>query len=281
MTLSEYKRQIGVAVTIALVGALALGVFANYSFPSQTSGVSLPPAQSTSTSSSRSTLITLTTTTTMITLPVTGPTSSTSENGTIVLPVAGPPTANFTQVVATAISSPSVQGYVAKNVNDSREYAIKQVSQGENEPSLVFVTFSVTDNRTVSGNWTSGYSLTYSQRIALNVTVQFTPPSTYQVSNVAIHDLPNSSQSISFTSQQQGIIQVALSNSAVRQQYTSRSPYYVQSVTSFVGSGNQTYSGDYLVYIGQVSTSCVVGIFVNPNTNSVVTTYVDTPSECG
>ena len=39
-TLSEYKKQIGIAVTIALVGALALGFFANSSFPSQTAGAS-------------------------------------------------------------------------------------------------------------------------------------------------------------------------------------------------------------------------------------------------
>jgi hypothetical protein len=42
--LSEYKAQIGIAVTIALVGALALGVLTNYSFPSTTttSSVTVP-----------------------------------------------------------------------------------------------------------------------------------------------------------------------------------------------------------------------------------------------
>ena len=33
--MSEYRKQIGVAVTIALVGALSLAIIANYSFPTQ------------------------------------------------------------------------------------------------------------------------------------------------------------------------------------------------------------------------------------------------------
>jgi hypothetical protein len=154
------------------------------------------------------------------------------------------------------------------------------VVKGQDGSSLVFVTFSVTDSRAISGNWTSEYSLTYSQRFNINVTVEFTAPSTYQVINVGIKDLPNFSQSISFTSQQMQIIQVALSNSTVRQ-ITAQSEYYVQSVTYFPpNSGNETFAGDYLVYIGQVNTSCVIGIFVNPTTDTVVTTYGETQTVC-
>ena len=110
--------------------------------------------------------------------------------------------------------------------------------------------------------------------------MEFTPPSTYQVINVGIQNLPNFTQSISFTSQQMQIIQVALSNSTVKQ-YTAQSEYYVQSVTYFPpNSGNETFAGDYLVYIDQVNGSCVIGIFVNPTTDTVVTTYNDTRMVC-
>ena len=38
--MSEYSKQIGVAVTIALVGAFSLAIIANYSFPTQPGEVS-------------------------------------------------------------------------------------------------------------------------------------------------------------------------------------------------------------------------------------------------
>lgn len=287
--MSEYRKQIGVAVTIALVGALSLAIIANYSFPtqpgavstvSQTSLTSLTPSQSsvpTATSQSQSVSTGHTTSSTTIVTTSPGPTST--QNGTIVLPTAGNGV-NFTEVDSVAFGSPSIQGYWNSNVNSTQGYATGPVVQGPNGSSLVFVTFSVTDSRTISGNWTSEYSLTYSQSFNINVTVEFKPPSTYQVINVGIKDLPNFSQSISFTSQQMQIIQVALSNSTVKQ-ITAQSEYYVQSVTYFPpSSGNETFAGDYLVYIGQVNTSCVIGIFVNPTIDAVVTTYRETQMVC-
>ena len=204
-------------------------------------------------------------TTTVITLP---PTSTLTQNGTS-LPIANDGI-NFTEVDSVAFSSPSVQAYWNKNVNSTQGYGVGPVVKGQDGSSLVFVTFSVTDSRAISGNWTSEYSLTYSQRFNLNVTVEFTPPSAYQVINVGIQDLPNFNQSISFTGQQMQIIHVALSNSTVKQ-YTAQSEYYVQSVTYFPNSGNQTFAGDYQVNIGQANRSCEIRIFVNPTTNSVVT----------
>ena len=38
--MSEYSKQVGVAVTIALVGAFSLAILANYSFPTQPGTVS-------------------------------------------------------------------------------------------------------------------------------------------------------------------------------------------------------------------------------------------------
>ena len=283
--MSEYKRQVGIAVTIALIGAFSLAILANYSFPAQPGSVSTvsntssmtsiaPGATATTTTSGPESVTTSSTTTTVTTLP---PTSTLTQNGTS-LPIANDGI-NFTEVDSVAFSSPSVQAFWNKNVNTTQGYGVGPVVKGQDGSSLVFVTFSVTDSRAISGNWTSEYSLTYSQRFNINVTVEFTPPSAYQVINVGIQDLPNFSQSISFTGQQMQIIQVALSNSTVKQ-YTAQSEYYVQSVTFFPSSGNQTFAGDYLVDIGQVNTSCVIGIFVNPNTNTVVTTYNDTRTVC-
>jgi hypothetical protein len=285
--MSEYRKQIGVAVLIALVGAFSFAILANYSFPTQpgvttgihnssTASISPGPTVTTTTSGSESASTGLTTTT-VITLP---PTSSPTQNGTTVYPVANDGV-NFTEAVLAAQNSPAVQGYISK----AYSYSVEQAYLGKSEPSLggpvlVFVTFNVTAGRSVSGNWTTGYSITYSGRAFLNATVEFTAPSTYQVTNLAVANLPSANQSVSFTSQQQRVIQVALSNSTVKQ-YTTQSEYYVQSVTYFPpNSGNETFAGDYLVYIGQVNGSCVIGIFVNPNTNSVVTTYNDTRMVC-
>jgi hypothetical protein len=273
--MSEYRKQMGVAVTIAIIGALSLAIVANYSFPAQQGGtatatqssstVSAIPGPTVTTTTSGSETVT-TSSTTVTTLP---PSSTLTQNATTVYPVANNGV-NFTEAVSVAFSSPSVQGYWNKNVNSTQGYGVGPVVKGQDGSSLVFVTFSVTDGRAISGNWSSEYSLTYSQRFNLNVTVEFTPPSAYQVINVGIQDLPNFNQSISFTSQQMQIIQVALSNSTIKQ-YTAQSEYYVQSVTFFPNSGNETFAGDYQVNIGQVNGSCEIQVFVNPTTNSVVT----------
>ena len=273
--MSEYKGRVGIAVTIALIGAFSLAILANYSFPAQpgeistashsSSTASIAPGATVTTTTSSESVPTGSSTTTIITLP---PTSTLTQNGTS-LPIANDGI-NFTEVDSVAFSSPSVQAYWNKNVNSTQGYGVGPVVRGQDGSSLVFVTFSVTDSRAISGNWTSEYSLTYSQRFNLNVTVEFTPPSAYQVINVGIQDLPNFNQSISFTSQQMQIIHVALSNSTVKQ-YTAQSEYYVQSVTYFPNSGNETFAGDYQVNIGQANGSCEIQIFVNPTTNSVVT----------
>jgi hypothetical protein len=279
--LSEYKKQAGVAVTIALIGAFGLAIFASYSFPVQpgtitttphsTSTVSILPGPTVTTTSESQTVSTGSTTTTVITLP---PTSTNGQNGTSIPVVSNG--VNISEAVSVALNSPAVQGYVANAFSNS----VEQAYSSSSDPSLIFVTFNVTSSRGISGNWTTGYSLTYSGRAILNTTIQYTAPSTYQVTNLAVTNLPAYTQSISFTSQQQQIIEVALSNSTVKQ-YTAQSEYYVQSVTYFPpNSGNQTFAGDYLVYIDQVNGSCAIGIFVNPNTNAVVTTYSDTRMVC-
>src|SRR5438309_6245254 len=48
--MSEYKKQVGIAVTVALVGALSLATFASLSFPLQPSPSTFITTQSTSTS---------------------------------------------------------------------------------------------------------------------------------------------------------------------------------------------------------------------------------------
>ena len=284
--MSEYRKQIGVAVTIALVGAFALAILASYSFPTQPGAYGIASQSSLTSTAIQSPVATTSQSTTIstgtcatcggISGPTSGPTST--QNGTTVLPPAGSDL-NWTEAASVAFSSPSVQSYWNNNVNSTQGYAEGPVVQGPNGSSSIFVTFGVTDSRVISGNWSSQYSLSYSQVFNVNVTVEFMPPSTYQVVDVGIQDLPNFTQSISFTTQQMQIIQVALSNTTVRQD-AAQSQYYVQSVTYFPPSGNETFAGDYLVNLGRVNGSCIIQITVNPSTNSVVATEGEPRTAC-
>jgi hypothetical protein len=106
------------------------------------------------------------------------------------------------------------------------------------------------------------------------VTVRLTPPSTYEVTNIGVTTLANHNESVAFSPQQRQVIQVALSSSAVAQ-LTGRSPYYMESVTSFPIT-NGTYAGDYLALLYQLNGTRIVGVFVNTSATAVVYAYADT-----
>jgi hypothetical protein len=167
------------------------------------------------------------------------------------------------------LNSPAVQAYV----KTAYSYTIGISTRSDN-PNVASVILNVTGTQTVTGNWTTGYIISYRGLRALNVTVVLTSPSSYEVTNIRVVMLANRSESVAFSPQQRTVIQVALSSSAVAQ-LTGQSPYYVESVTQFPIT-NGTYAGDYFALLYQLNGTRIVGVFVNTSATAVVDSYADT-----
>lgn len=252
--MSEYKKEIGAAVTIALIGALSLAIFASSTFPllpstsTTTSQVYAPSPSKTETSS-----ITLSTT-----------------NGNVSVP--HPFTlANLTTAVDAFWASPQVLQYIGHVYS----YSVGNFSTSRNG-TLTFIETRVVTTQTVVGNWTTGYTVSYTGINELNVTVQFTPPSIYIVTKVGVSSLPdqNDAQAISFNSQQKQVIQVAVSNSTVKH-FTSQVSYYVGSVSQIpFAQGNSTNAGDYVVALFQANGSRFMDVWVNQGITTVLNIYI-------
>jgi len=102
----------------------------------------------------------------------------------------------------------------------------------------------------VSGNWTTGYTVTYTGRQTLNVTVQFTRPSTYNVTGMVVTNLPDNSSQISFNVTQRQAIQTAVENSTVKADLGGM-PYYVYHAFA---TPNPNGTGTvYVIQIAQVN----------------------------
>ena len=130
--------------------------------------------------------------------------------------------------------------------------------------NLANALINVTETQSVSGNWSTGYNVTYSG-VMLNATVQFTAPDGYQLMNVGANNLPNQTYSINYNSTQRHIIQVALSNSTVENLVSKISPYYVNEVSGLVGNGTSAY----YFSIGQVDGPEDVSGYVNAGMTAV------------
>lgn len=125
----------------------------------------------------------------------------------------------------------------------------------------------------VSGNWTTGYLLTFTAS-ALNVTVRYNPPSGYYpVIFFNARNGSNFQQSIQFNATQQRAISIALANSSVKQAL-SQFPYFADDAFVFP-AGNKTFGGDYLVWFFQTNGPKIVGAFVNMSSGTVISTYAN------
>ena len=234
--MANYGRDVGIAVTIALLGVLGLAGAALYLVPTSS------PQSQTATSS--------------VTSQTSGETST-----LIIPPPGGQPYKPY--------DSPLVQPYI------QHAYSYGPTEQSWINKSAFFVLIETVQNQEVAGNWTTGYSITYSDEILLNVTVIFKAPSNYTVTEVIATNLPNEQQSISFSSVQQQVIQVALSNSTVRN-YEGSDTYYVATVHQFpLASSNQTLAGEYFVQLNQVNSKGVIGIYVDSGVTNVVAVDIE------
>ena len=113
-----------------------------------------------------------------------------------------------------------------------------------------YVEVYVVGAQEVSGNWTTGYTVTYTGRQTFNATVQFTRPSTYNVTGVVVTNLADQSSQISFNATQRQAIQTALENSTVRADLTGM-PYYIYHAFA---TPNPNGTGTvYVIQIAQVN----------------------------
>ena len=239
---------IALAVTVAVVVVIVAGAAGIYSLaqPSSSQGATLA-----------------------ITTATTGPPNQ-NETTTYVGSPPFAPSGNLDkfQVANTALTSPEVQSYI-KNA-----YSYDLASMDSRILNLFSVVLNVTESQSVTGNWSTGYTVSYSGIRTLNATVQFTEPDTYKVVDFVVTSYANQSQSVTFSSQQMQAIQVALSNSTVNS-LTYQSSYYVESVTQFPMT-NVTFGGDYLVLLYQLNGTRIVGAFVNASLTAVQGVYTDT-----
>lgn len=167
------------------------------------------------------------------------------------------------------LDSPQVQSYVA----NAYEYFLDYVGPSAHDPSVTYAILNVTGMQTISGTWSTGYSLSYTQNALLNITLQKTGSSAYSFLQLQVVNLPDRNSSIVFDQEEQSAIQVALSNSSVTEAMDGTT-YYVGLVATVT---SPTYHGDFFVQLLQVDGTLGVGAYVNSGLTAVVGVY---PSDC-
>lgn len=266
--MSEYKKEISAAVVVAIVIAAGLGAIAIYSFPGALTSTAVNSGVSTTTTASSMSLAVTTTTTGPPAFTTTGPPAFTTTSFT---PAPWEPG----QVVGLVLNSSVVQSFIGS----AYSYDVVALGSSPSNPNLITVTVNVTGTQSVEGNWTTGYEVSYTGIRTLNATVQFAEPSSYTLQGVAVTVLPNVTQSITYDSNQQQVIRVALSNATgIIKGLMGTAAFYVASVTS-VPIQNGTYAGDYFALINQVNSPNLVGVVVNGGMTAVVNAYTASRAE--
>ena len=188
---------------------------------------------------------------------------------------------NMTLTVSPCVSYGFPSAHLKNATLDSRavlafiktayEYHIVYFGHSKANSNVMYAVLNVTGSQVVTGNWTSGYSVSYVGDKLLNVTVLQVVASHYEVTHVSAYALPDRNESVAYTPVQVQAIQAALSNSEVKS-LMADPPYYVE----FVGtSGNATSAGTYYVQLYQVDGTGIVGAFVDPSLSTVVGSYAE------
>ena len=236
--MSQYKREITVAVSIAVIGVIVLAAAANYFASSQLIGPT----------GTRNTTTCCTTTTS--------------------------PSGNYGYLEAVVLNSPKVEPYTT----NAFYVSVIGQRQDQSNSSQLFVEVFVVENQSVSGGLAQGYTLTYTGREILNVTVEMNLlalKSSYKVDQVSVTNLPDSQTQIAFDSTQLQAIRVALSNSSVTSQLSGLS-YYVWNVVAPIRNGTIS---EFLVQIDQVNGNKAVLVTVDSGLATVlsITDFPHTP----
>ncbi|MDA4128936.1 MAG: hypothetical protein OK422_05740 [Thaumarchaeota archaeon] len=254
MDFETERRGISLASAVAVVIVVALaGTYFVFEF----SGSSSANSTSTTTTQSHPGLQSTTTpTTNAITLPTASPTGGWMPG----------------LVAKAALGSPTVQSYI----RTAFSYGINGPFETSASPIMVSILLNITGDQIVAGNWTTGYEVSDTKLVLLNVTVQFIPPSNYTVVRAWPIQLPGRNSSIVYDSGQQNVIRVVLSNASVTQSVGPA--FYFRAVSTFP-INNGTYGGDYLVFLFQLNGTRVLGVFVDKGMSAVLKSYIDSRVE--
>jgi len=163
------------------------------------------------------------------------------------------------------LESAQVQAFI----KSAYEYHLVYFGRQIGGPNVTHAVLNVTGTQVVTGNWTTGYRVSYVANALLNVTVQHPVPSTYEVTQISVYPLPDRNASVTFTTQQVQAIQTALSDPKVKA-LMSQPPYFVQSAKPF---SNGTINNAYFVQLYQIDGTGFVGAFVNQSFTSVLSSY--------
>jgi hypothetical protein len=126
---------------------------------------------------------------------------------------------------------------------------------------------NVTGVQTVTGSWDGGYNITYTGIKTL--VVEFLPAD-FSVITASMNPLPDRNETVSFTAQEKQVIGFVVSNKAV-QGKVDLGKYYVGRFTQMpLDSANQTYAGDYLVYLNQIDGPAYSMVLVNPGATDIL-----------
>jgi hypothetical protein len=209
-------------------------------------------------------------------------------------PACAPPYVPPQQFENATLDSPQVQAFIKNAYEYHRVYyrtgsGSQQMVNGSSE-QLSDEILNVTGRQVVSGNWSSGYVLSYVDNHLLNMTVAPAQQS-YRITHMAVYNLPDRSYAETFTPLQRQVISGALSNSTVKSLMTG-GQYYVRYVSPIQNntitgppkpSGNSTIviPDSYFVQFNLVNGTAYVSAYLDKNFTTLASTYTDQDFSAG
>jgi hypothetical protein len=154
-------------------------------------------------------------------------------------------------------------------IKTAYEYHLVYFAHSPANQDVMYAVLNVTGSQVVNGNYTSGYRVSYLGNKLLNVTFLQVTFQHFDVMHVSAYALPDRNESVVYTPQQVRAIHLALSDANVTSLMVD-SPYFVEFAGS---SGNATATANYVVQLYQVDGTKIVGAFVNPGLDSVVSSF--------
>jgi len=154
-------------------------------------------------------------------------------------------------------------------IRTAYEYHLVYFAHSQTNWDVMYAVLNVTGSQVVTGNYTTGYQVSYVGNKLLNVTVLRVVYQHFDVTHVSAYALPDRNESVAYAPQQVRAVSLALSDPKVTS-LMAGDYYYVEFVGS---SGNATTAANYLVQLYQVDGPGIVGAFVNVSLDSVVTSF--------
>lgn len=155
-------------------------------------------------------------------------------------------------------------------IKTAYEYHLVYFAHSKTDWGVMYAILNVTGSQIVTGNYTTGYQVSYVGNKLLNVTFFRVAFQHFDVTHVSAYALPDRNESVAYTPQQVRAIGLALSDANVTSLMVGP-PYYVEFVGS---SGNATNAANYVVELYQVDGPEIVGAFVNLSLSSVLNPFI-------